>query len=54
MSTSTVPRPDVAPPGPWAFPLPDESVTDNGIRVLSYAVPGQYVVSVRIGVPRSV
>jgi predicted Zn-dependent peptidase len=53
MSTSTVPRPDVAPPGPWAFPLPDESVTDNGIRVLSYAVPGQYVVSVRLVVPLS-
>lgn len=54
MTTVSLPRPAVAPPGPWAFPLPRESVTDNGIRVLSYAVPGQYVVSVRLVVPLSV
>ncbi|MEO7268474.1 MAG: pitrilysin family protein [Knoellia sp.] len=53
MSTPTVPRPDVAPPETWAFPLPDETVTDNGIRLLSYAVPGQYVISVRLVVPLS-
>jgi zinc protease len=53
MITPTVPRPDVAPPEAWAFPLPDESVTDNGIRLLSYAVPGQYVISVRLVVPLS-
>lgn len=53
MSTHTVPRPEVAPPGPWAFPLPHESMTDNGIRLLSYAVPGQYVISVRLVVPLS-
>ncbi|MEO6019479.1 MAG: pitrilysin family protein [Knoellia sp.] len=51
MSTVAVPRPEVTPPGPWAFPLPNESVTDNGIRLLSYAVPGQYVLSVRLVVP---
>ncbi|KGN34942.1 protease [Knoellia sinensis KCTC 19936] len=53
MSTETVARPEVQPPGPWAFPMPDESVTDNGIRVLSYAVPGQYVISLRLVVPLS-
>lgn len=53
MSAVAVPRPAVAPPGPWAFPLPDESVTGNGIRLLSYAVPGQYVISVRLVVPLS-
>lgn len=53
MTTPTIPRPEVAPPEPWAFPLPDESVTANGIRVLSYAVPGQYVISVRLVVPLS-
>lgn len=53
MSTPTVPRPEVAPPEKWAFPLPDESVTDNGIRLLSYAVPGQYVISLRLVVPLS-
>lgn len=51
MSISTVPRPDVAPPQAWAFPLPDVSLTDNGIRLLSYAVTGQYVLSVRLVVP---
>ncbi|MDT0214472.1 pitrilysin family protein [Rothia sp. ARF10] len=53
MSTTAVSRPEVAPPEPWAFPLPDESVTQNGIRLLSYAVPGQYVVSLRLVVPLS-
>ena len=53
MSSETLTRPEVAPPEPWAFPLPQESVTDNGIRLLSYAVPGQYVVSVRLVVPLS-
>ena len=54
MSTEAAARPDVAPPGPWAFPLPDETMTDNGIRLLSYAVPGQYVISLRLVVPLSV
>lgn len=53
MSTVAVPRPEVAPPEAWAFPLPDESVTVNGIRLLSYAVPGQYVISLRLVVPLS-
>jgi zinc protease len=53
MSTTAVPRPEVAPPESWAFPMPQESVTDNGIRLLSYAVPGQYVVSLRLVVPLS-
>ena len=53
MSTAAVARPEVAPPEPWAFPLPDESVTGNGIRLLSYAVPGQYVISLRLVVPLS-
>jgi len=54
MSTVATPRPDVAPPDPWSFPLPDETVTDNGIRLLSYAVPGQYVISLRLVVPMSI
>lgn len=51
--TVDVPRPEVAPPRPWAFPMPRESLSDNGIRVLSYAVPGQYVISLRLVVPLS-
>ncbi|CAN7355457.1 M16 family metallopeptidase [Knoellia sp. LjRoot47] len=53
MSTTAAARPEVAPPEPWTFPMPQESVTENGIRLLSYAVPGQYVVSVRLVVPLS-
>ena len=54
MSTDALQRPEVAPPGPWAFPTPRETVTDNGIRLLSYAVPGQYVLSLRLVVPLSI
>ncbi|KGN39370.1 M16 family metallopeptidase [Knoellia subterranea] len=53
MSAAALPRPDVTPPEAWAFPMPSESLTDNGIRVLSYAVPGQYVISLRLVVPLS-
>ena len=46
------PRPPVAPPGPWEFPMPDSDRTlDNGLRVLVYDVPGQYVISVSLVVP---
>jgi len=44
-------RPTVAPPPQWSFP---EAVTQdlpNGIRLVTYDVPGQYVVSVRLGMP---
>lgn len=51
MTTEALPRPGVEAPEPWAFPTPEEWVTDNGIRVLSYAVPGQYVISLRLVVP---
>ncbi len=48
---ATAPRPSVAPPEPWAFPLPAEHRTANGLRVLLYDVPGQYVLSVRVVIP---
>lgn len=44
-------RPTVAPPPQWSFP---EAVTHdlpNGIRLVTYDVPGQYVISVRLGMP---
>ncbi len=47
----SVARPDIAPAEPWAFPVPQETVLDNGIRLLAFDIPGQYVVSVRVGVP---
>lgn len=47
------PRPDVAPPAPWTFPVPDELVLPNGVRVLLHHLPGQYVLSLRVVVPTS-
>jgi zinc protease len=52
-SPATVERPAVVPPQPWAFPEPQRHELSNGIRVLGYDVPGQYVVSVRTAVPLS-
>lgn len=46
-----VERPGVRPPGPWRFIEPTETRLANGIRLLAYDVPGQYVVSVRTVVP---
>lgn len=45
-------RPDVLPPGRWAFPEPSsDSSLDNGLRFLTYDVPGQYVISASLTVP---
>jgi zinc protease len=44
-------RPDVAPPGAWAFPVPEEHLLANGLRVLVHDLPGQYVTSLRVVVP---
>lgn len=46
------PRPTVTSAPPWAFPLPaDDGYLDNGLRVVAYDVPGQYVISVSVVVP---
>src|SRR6476659_621041 len=50
---TAVARPVVAPPEPWEFPEGSTYDLPNGLRLLTYDVPGQYVVSVRIGVPVS-
>ena len=47
----STPRPDVAPPRPWSFPVPDEHLLGNGVRVLVHDLPGQYVLSLRVVVP---
>ena len=44
MSIITTP-PAVAPSADWRFPVPREERLDNGIRVLAYHCPGQYVVA---------
>ncbi len=57
MSTDAEPvvaRPVVAPPERWDFPPAATHDLANGIRLICYDVPGQYVVSVRVGVPVSV
>jgi zinc protease len=47
-----VPRPQVRPPGPWSFPEhAAEWTMDNGLRVVVYDVPGQYVLTASLVVP---
>lgn len=51
MSVDPHARPEVTPPGRWAFPLPETWQLDNGLTVHAYDIPGQYVISVRLVVP---
>ncbi len=51
MTTSVPPRPTVSPPQPWAFPQPQRHRLANGCRVLAFDLPGQHVISVRLGIP---
>lgn len=44
-------RPSVEPAPAWGFPTPVESTLENGLRVLTVDVPGQYVLSIRVGIP---
>jgi predicted Zn-dependent peptidase len=44
-------RPVVPPPQPWSFPEFERRVLPNGLTVVTYDVPRQYVLSVRIGLP---
>jgi zinc protease len=44
-------RPEVSPPEPWSFPDSQRSVLANGLGVVSYDIPGQYVISVCLAVP---
>ena len=46
-----LPRPDVAPPEPYTFPEAARRSLPNGLEVVAYDVPGQYVHSVRVSVP---
>lgn len=39
------PRPEVRRPMPWSFPEGRTLVLDNGLRVITHDLPGQYVVS---------
>ncbi|MEP7035810.1 MAG: pitrilysin family protein [Actinomycetota bacterium] len=44
-------RPSVSPPGPWSFPSAQRAGLPNGLAVVSYDIPGQYVISLRLAVP---
>jgi len=48
---SLLERPEVSPPAPWSFPQAQRSELPNGLAVVSYDIPGQYVISVRLAVP---
>jgi len=41
-------QPAVSPPGPWSFPTPGRATLSNGMRVLTYELPGQYVISAHL------
>jgi predicted Zn-dependent peptidase len=47
----TLERPEVKSPEPWSFPQAQRSELANGLNVVSYDVPGQYVISVALAVP---
>jgi predicted Zn-dependent peptidase len=44
-------RPEVSPPEPWSFPQSRRAELPNGLGVVSYDIPGQYVISVCLAVP---
>jgi zinc protease len=48
---SVIERPLVSAPGPWSFPEAQRAELPNGLGVVSYDIPGQYVISVRLAVP---
>lgn len=41
-------RPPLGPPPLWRFPTPQRAQLDNGIDVLTYSLPGQYVVAAHL------
>lgn len=48
---SSVTRPSVAPSASWDFPAATTHDLSNGLHLVTYDAPGQYVVSVRLTVP---
>ncbi len=50
---SAQPRPVVNAPSDWTFPIPDRHQLDNGLTLITYDLPGQYVLSMRLGLPVS-
>jgi zinc protease len=48
VSVRIVERPEVRPPGEWAFPVPRQMQLANGLRLLLVDLPGQHVLSLRV------
>jgi len=44
----SAPRPTLGPPRPWRFPLPQRTRLRNGIDLVTYPLPGQYVVAAHL------
>ena len=42
------PQPPIEAPGQWHFPTPRQDRLSNGIEVLTYQLPGQYVISAQL------
>lgn len=51
LDDGTPPEPPVQPPAAWQFATPARTTLSNGIELLAYDIPGQYVISVRTVLP---
>jgi zinc protease len=40
-----LPQPAIAPAGIWSFPTPERGRLSNGMEIITYRLPGQYVIS---------
>ncbi len=49
--SAVLPRPEVAAPPSWRFPEPTRFESSQGLQVQTFHLPGQHVLSVRVGVP---
>ena len=47
-------RPVVRDPSPWQFPLPEERILENGLRLWRTHLPGQPLISAELVLPTSV
>ena len=52
-ASASQPRPAVAPPARWRFPVPQRHRLDNGVTVFLHHLPGQHVATVicHLGIP---
>lgn len=48
MTTSTLPRPEVAQARPWFFPKAERFALANGLAVVAYHLPGKHVVALNL------